>query len=271
MESGWISLHRKIKDNAIFTKPNYLSVWVYLLMHANHKDKKIIWNNKSFTVKRGSFIGSISSIAKNFKLSKSTVHMIVKYLESERMIERSSNRRFTYWTIVNYDKYQDVERKVEHKSNTSRTQVETTNNDNNENNENKRFRKPKVQEVEKYCKEKKYDIDPEAFYDFYESKGWMVGKNKMKSWKSAVRTWVSRQKQKEKKNSIGKVMSYNEQVRGKNYEDMEKFFLKRYPELTEKGFEKWFDIMENGWFRDHTKEQRTNFYKYLDNILKKNL
>ena len=33
------------------------------------------------------------------------------------------------------------------------------------------------------------DVDPERFVDFYEAKGWMVGKNKMKDWRAAVRNW----------------------------------------------------------------------------------
>ena len=51
------------------------------------------------------------------------------------------------------------------------------------------FKPPTVEEVKAYCIERGNNVDPEAFVDFYESKGWMVGKNKMKSWKAAVRTW----------------------------------------------------------------------------------
>lgn len=58
----------------------------------------------------------------------------------------------------------------------------------------KSFVKPSVDEIRSYCTEKGYTVDPENFYDFYESKGWMVGKNKMKDWKSAVRLWQSREK-----------------------------------------------------------------------------
>lgn len=53
----------------------------------------------------------------------------------------------------------------------------------------KRFSPPTLQEVKDYCQERKNRVDPERFIDFYEAKGWMVGKNKMKDWKAAVRTW----------------------------------------------------------------------------------
>ena len=52
-----------------------------------------------------------------------------------------------------------------------------------------RFTPPTVAEVKAYCDERGNNVDAERFVDFYESKGWMVGKNKMKSWKAAVRNW----------------------------------------------------------------------------------
>jgi hypothetical protein len=52
------------------------------------------------------------------------------------------------------------------------------------------FKKPTVEEIADYCREKGYTLtDPQAFYDYHESGGWMVGRNKMKDWKAAVRTW----------------------------------------------------------------------------------
>lgn len=55
-----------------------------------------------------------------------------------------------------------------------------------------RFSPPAVEEVREYCQRRCNQIDPEAFVAFYESKGWMVGKNKMRSWKSAIITWEKR-------------------------------------------------------------------------------
>lgn len=61
--------------------------------------------------------------------------------------------------------------------------------------EKRRFTPPTLSEVQAYVEEKGYHIDAEAFIDFYESKGWMVGKNKMKDWKASVRTWEKRHKE----------------------------------------------------------------------------
>ena len=60
----------------------------------------------------------------------------------------------------------------------------------------RRFTPPTTTEVQQYCSESGHYIDAEAFVDFYESKNWMVGKNKMKDWKSAVRNWERRDKEK---------------------------------------------------------------------------
>lgn len=51
------------------------------------------------------------------------------------------------------------------------------------------FKKPSIEEVQAYCEERGNSVDPESFVDFYESKGWVVGKSPMKDWKAAVRTW----------------------------------------------------------------------------------
>ena len=53
----------------------------------------------------------------------------------------------------------------------------------------KRFEKPTLSEIEQYCIERNNNVNAEQFFDYYESNGWKVGKNSMKDWKAAVRTW----------------------------------------------------------------------------------
>lgn len=60
------------------------------------------------------------------------------------------------------------------------------------------FKKPTIEEIEAYVKEKNYSVNAEIFYNFYESKGWYIGKNKMKNWKSAVATWENKIKNERK-------------------------------------------------------------------------
>ena len=81
---------------------------------------------------------------------------------------------------------------------------------------NKLFTIPTISEVEIYCLERKNNIEAESFINFYDSKGWMVGKNKMKDWRACIRTWEMREKKKPMKTS--KIDSQiNEYLKGKEY------------------------------------------------------
>ena len=57
----------------------------------------------------------------------------------------------------------------------------------------RRFTPPTLEEVENYVRERGASVDAQKFIDFYMSKGWMIGKNPMKDWKAAVRTWENRE------------------------------------------------------------------------------
>lgn len=65
----------------------------------------------------------------------------------------------------------------------------------------KRFVKPSLEKVRSYCQERNNNVDPDAFIDFYESKGWKVGNQPMKDWKAAVRTWEKRESRPANKSS----------------------------------------------------------------------
>lgn len=92
-----------------------------------------------------------------------------------------------------------------------------------------RFTQPTAEEVRAYCLEKGYKVDPERFVDFYTSKGWLVGKTKMKDWKAAVRNWSRNDKKeilsepvKPKKNSF-----QNFQQRDYDFGALEKVLINR--------------------------------------------
>jgi len=77
----------------------------------------------------------------------------------------------------------------------------------------KRFIPPSLEEVESYCLERKNGIDCERFIDFYTSKNWYIGKNKMKDWKACVRTWERRVKDKVEKDNFSKREYTDEQLK----------------------------------------------------------
>lgn len=92
----------------------------------------------------------------------------------------------------------------------------------------KAFIKPTIKEISEYCRERKNNISAEQFYDFYESKGWFVGKSKMKDWKSAVRTWERNNFSKEqpKKKKVESVVYYSpEEIEKQKQEEARRWEL----------------------------------------------
>ncbi len=82
----------------------------------------------------------------------------------------------------------------------------------------KRFTPPTLDDVSAYVRERGSNVDPQRFLDFYASKGWMVGKNPMKDWKAAVRTWEKRDSEQNKPFGNGDVFAemLEEETRGKS-------------------------------------------------------
>lgn len=85
-----------------------------------------------------------------------------------------------------HERYEDVTKRNESKSIEIEKDIEKEK-DNKP--KRKRFSPPTIEEVKAYCDERKNRVDPQRFIDYYESNGWKVGKNPMKDWKAAVRTW----------------------------------------------------------------------------------
>ena len=78
-----------------------------------------------------------------------------------------------------------------------------------------RFQKPTIEEIREYCLEEGYNVDAEQFFNFYESKGWLVGKSPMKNWRAAVCTWNKREKKiprKKRENCRESVLEHNLKV-----------------------------------------------------------
>ena len=84
------------------------------------------------------------------------------------------------------------------------------------------FRPPSIDEVRAYIAEKGYKVDAERFMDFYDAKGWMIGKNKMKDWKAAVRNWARGQKGQSGRTGQGPNKFHNFKQRDIDYDEIVK-------------------------------------------------
>lgn len=126
------------------------------------------------------------------------------------MLEQQTTQQGSLITLLNYER---LHKEAFENDTTNGTTTDTTTGQRRDNDRNtyknvkkgkndkkregekkRRFSPPSLQEVRDYIKDQNYTVDPENFIDFYESKNWYVGKNKMKNWKAALRTWERRRK-----------------------------------------------------------------------------
>ena len=118
-DKGWIKTYRQILDCWLWTdKEPYdkRSAWMYLLLTANHYDKKIMFNGELIVVKRGQILTSIRTLAEKWKWSYDKTLRFLRLIESDGMIEKESDKFRTLITIVNYEVFQDS-------PNTERTEI----------------------------------------------------------------------------------------------------------------------------------------------------
>ena len=87
-----------------------------------------------------------------------------------------------------------------------------------------RFTPPNVEEVAAYCQERGNGVDASRFVDFYSSKGWMIGKTKMKDWQAAVRNW---ERSSDAKATPAKKPGYNVQHHDGDLSDLQKAAIQR--------------------------------------------
>lgn len=186
--NGWIRLDRKIQDSFMWDDPESLKLWLYLLMGAAIEDKTVSFNGKPLNLKRGQIVFGLNSASTRLGISVRRLRTTIKRFENCHQIDKQNFNKYSIISITNYCQYQDSDKPTPSKRQAKRQQLYNKQ-------ENNIFKPPTVEEVKAYCKERGNGIDAERFVDWYESKGWLVGTNKMKSWKATVRTWESRRKE----------------------------------------------------------------------------
>jgi len=141
MSDGWISLHRKIRENPIWKERPFSrgQAWIDLILRANHKDNQFLLGNEFILCKKGQFYTSESKLSIEWGWSRKKVARFFKCLEGGLMVSRKCTNKWTRITITNYGTYQETgaaKAPVRHRSGTGKAQVRHTNN--NDNNENKK-------------------------------------------------------------------------------------------------------------------------------------
>lgn len=175
-------------------------IWIPIEIWQN---RSLSWNEKillmeidSFTAKDRECYISNEYIAELLGVSVSWASKCLSHLLElglVRVVKFDGRKRYVESTIqfkadLNESSMQDGT-KVPYTNNN-----EYINNNNSLYKKSSRFQKPTIEEIRQYCLEKGYNVDAEQFFNFYESKGWVVGKSLMKNWRAAVCTWNKREK-----------------------------------------------------------------------------
>ncbi len=223
----YIRLFRKFTKWEWYDDANTMRVFLHCLLNANYSDKK--W--RGILIRRGSFLTSYPKLAQDLKLSKMQIRTALNKLQLTHEITLKTTSQYSIITIKNWSDYQknntQDNTKITDEQHTDNTRVTPTNKDNKENKDiynynplikdnydisysddflqkspsqdsaqkkTKVFVKPTIEEIKQFCIENNKNVDAESFYNFYESKNWMIGKNKMQKWKAAVCTWDRKNK-----------------------------------------------------------------------------
>ncbi len=115
---GWIKLHRKIQQSAIWSDSCAVHLWVHLLLKANHDDNEVFMNSNVIKVKRGQLLTGRKKLSAETGINESKIQRLLKSFEKCHMIEQQTNSVNRLISILNYDSHQVGEQQMNNKRTT---------------------------------------------------------------------------------------------------------------------------------------------------------
>lgn len=205
---GYFKIERDFLESELWLSEPFTpgQAWVDLIGLANYADKDRYYNGKFQTVKRGQVVTSYRTLADRWKWSRGRVSHFIHALEAAKMVDIDKATKWTTLTIVNYGLYQDASdnKRANKKTNEGQTKDNKKTNEGlqEEGKEIKKSRRerafddavvsPSLEEVISYQRETGIEVDPEAFWNYYEGNGWMRGSSPVRNWKAVMRGWVGK-------------------------------------------------------------------------------
>lgn len=190
-KSTFIKLDRNIQSWRWYQDANTFRVFVHLLLNANIKRHDFMLDQ----IERGELATSIGKIAVTLKITYQQTRTALKHLQLTNEITIKRRPKYIVISIVNYDKYQSDNRQITNKQQTNNKQI-TNDQQQSKNGKNEkeppkggRMAPPSVGDVSTFVLENGLQVDAQRFVDYYESVGWMVGKQPMKDWRAVCRRW----------------------------------------------------------------------------------
>ena len=123
---GYVKVYRKLLDNPLVCKDaDHLAVWLYLLLHATHREHAELFRGEKILLKPGQLLTGRQAIAAKLKLNENKVQRILKTFEKEQQIEQQASNKNRLITICKWQEYQGgVEQQDEQQMNNKRTTAE---------------------------------------------------------------------------------------------------------------------------------------------------
>lgn len=145
--AGWIKVHRRLKESAVFGDPDLLKLWLLCLLKATHKPREVVIEKQVVRLEPGQFVIGRFELEKEYndgvpnrkKISASTLQRWLRKLETWQMLNIKTYSKFSIVTVSNWTEYQQDEQQVNNKWTTDEQQVDTDKNDKNGKNDKKYY------------------------------------------------------------------------------------------------------------------------------------
>lgn len=206
--NGWIKLHRQIRDNWIWEDAEMLRAWLDILLMVNHEDKKIYFNGKLITIKRGEKLTSILKLSDRWGWSRNRVRHFLDLLEGDGMCTTIRTTNGTTLKVSNYKEYQGFYNGNGTTKGTTNVPTDgpplgpqTITNKNYKNTNNtlsappEESPAPTLKQISDYCKKRGSAVDPDEFFDYFQVRNWTKAKGlkiTVKNYQAEIRNWERR-------------------------------------------------------------------------------
>lgn len=212
---GYFKVWRELFEKPIWKQSTTAqkSILMAILYLANWKENKWEWCGVPYTCSEGEFISSHNRIKDTAGKGVTVDHIRTALKRFQKLgfitIKSPKNKRggikiiINNWGVYQKEENQTKPEQIPIKSLLNPEQIPPIEEDKNIRNKesniigkkNSNFQVPTVEEIQEYCISRNSTVNAQKFYDYYNSIGWVVGKHKMKDWKSAIRTWENNEKQ----------------------------------------------------------------------------
>lgn len=222
-ENRWFKAWVIPEDHWLRVDMKYLGAWYDLIGLAEWQEGVKVKRGNMIDTRRGVVYMSLNALAERWGWTWRTVKRFVSMLEKDGMVQTIEQNGEQNVFLSNYAKYQDTMQNGE--QNTKQNTEQSTRQNREQNTEQnrshflpnkeehkeykehkegekaRRFTPPTLDELRAYIFMQDLKMDAQRFLDYYEANGWKVGKNPMKDWRAAARSWAARDRDEPKKNA----------------------------------------------------------------------